>query len=113
MHLLVLSLFIAVEVQSAFVGLRRLISGRASGSPQTECSICMELLNQTNASNPAVQLACGHKFHWLCIDDWKRTGWNCPICRRALDSETRGTPYQSVKFASHTTIVRDGAMGIP
>jgi hypothetical protein len=45
-----------------------------------ECSICIE-------AGPNWQLKCGHRFHRMCFEKWKRKLYSegkdatCPICR--------------------------------
>lgn len=42
------------------------------------CSICSELFIK------AVTLNCSHTFCKYCIDTWKQTKSNCPICRKLI-----------------------------
>ena len=51
-------------------------------SPETDCSICY---NPLNNGEPLLTLPCGHIFHRNCICTWFRTGnlsGSCAICRR-------------------------------
>ena len=44
------------------------------------CSICSELFIK------AVTLNCSHTFCKFCIDEWKKTKSNCPICRKYIQT---------------------------
>jgi hypothetical protein len=51
-------------------------------TPETDCSICY---NPLNNGEPLLTLPCGHVFHRNCICRWFRTGnlsGSCAICRR-------------------------------
>ena len=49
-----------------------------------QCSICLEILNQDEESNPqkTCETNCFHTFHIDCIKQWSLHGHtNCPICK--------------------------------
>ena len=48
---------------------------------QTECSICLDVLNLDETKK--LTLPCGHQYHDFCIRDWLKNHNRCPICRRA------------------------------
>lgn len=50
---------------------------------QSECSICLESLDDAARNLPKVALPCGHEFHRACIEDWLQIQDRCPVCRRA------------------------------
>jgi hypothetical protein len=43
-----------------------------------ECAIC---LGEVEAGRSVYDVACGHKFHERCLEDWLNTNANCPACR--------------------------------
>lgn len=43
-----------------------------------ECAIC---LSEVEAGSSVYDVACGHKFHEKCLEDWLNTSANCPACR--------------------------------
>lgn len=45
------------------------------------CSICMCKFCESDNKDYAKPLACGHKFHKSCIDEWLSTSSRCPLCR--------------------------------
>ena len=45
-----------------------------------ECSICFEDLDDTDSSVLCVK-TCGHAFCKTCIEEWKQSKNNCPLCR--------------------------------
>ena len=45
-----------------------------------ECSICFENLDDTDSSVLCVK-TCGHAFCKTCIEEWKQSKNNCPLCR--------------------------------
>lgn len=47
----------------------------------TECSICLDSL----ASNPQIQLHCGHQFHEACISGWAKKLNLCPVCKKPIE----------------------------
>jgi hypothetical protein len=56
------------------------------------CTICLQELNQD-----IVSLACGHCFHFLCIDQHFEYRGTCPNCqKRAGPKEMRTVLYQVV-----------------
>ncbi|XP_034017877.1 E3 ubiquitin-protein ligase rnf8 isoform X2 [Thalassophryne amazonica] len=50
---------------------------------ELQCIICSELFIQ------AVILNCAHSFCSHCIKQWRRKKDECPICRQAIQSQTR------------------------
>ncbi|XP_062415500.1 E3 ubiquitin-protein ligase rnf8 isoform X3 [Pungitius pungitius] len=50
---------------------------------ELQCIICSELFIE------AVILSCAHSFCSHCIKQWRRKKDECPICRRAIQSQTR------------------------
>ena len=45
-----------------------------------ECCICLDIDNTRSWSI----LACGHKFHSLCISTWIVSNQTCPVCRYGI-----------------------------
>ena len=45
-----------------------------------ECSICFEDLDDTDSTVLCVK-TCGHAFCKTCIEEWKKSKNNCPLCR--------------------------------
>ena len=45
-----------------------------------ECSICFEDLDDTDSTVLCVK-TCGHAFCKTCIEEWKKSKHNCPLCR--------------------------------
>lgn len=43
-----------------------------------QCPIC---LDEMRAQDLGVVLACKHAFHGDCINRWRRSSDNCPVCR--------------------------------
>ena len=52
-------------------------------SQQSDCSICLESLDNAGSDLTKVALPCGHAFHKACIEDWLHIQSRCPVCRRA------------------------------
>ncbi|CAN9507809.1 unnamed protein product [Ophioblennius macclurei] len=50
---------------------------------ELQCVICSELLIK------AVILNCAHSFCSFCINEWRKKKEECPICREAIQSQTR------------------------
>jgi len=50
---------------------------------ELKCSICTELLIE------ATNLNCSHSFCAYCIQEWKKTKNECPVCRTRITSEER------------------------
>uniref|UniRef100_UPI0037E9C765 E3 ubiquitin-protein ligase rnf8 isoform X2 n=1 Tax=Semicossyphus pulcher TaxID=241346 RepID=UPI0037E9C765 len=50
---------------------------------ELQCIICSELFIE------AVILNCAHSFCSFCIKQWRKKKDECPICRRAIQSQTR------------------------
>lgn len=50
---------------------------------ELQCIICSELLIKT------VILNCAHSFCSYCINQWRKKKNECPICREAIQSQTR------------------------
>ncbi|XP_004306138.1 PREDICTED: E3 ubiquitin-protein ligase RING1-like [Fragaria vesca subsp. vesca] len=44
----------------------------------TDCSICLESFK---VSGEAKEMACTHRFHSDCIENWLRMRASCPLCR--------------------------------
>ena len=50
---------------------------------KTMCMICMcESDEYTYKFN---KISCGHKFHFNCLEEWKKHSLKCPICRKELN----------------------------
>ncbi len=54
------------------------------------CSVCLN--NNMNDTNSR-KLDCGHTFHTLCLDRWKKRSSTCPLCRTPFDQ-----PMYNVKI---------------
>ncbi|XP_008787143.2 probable E3 ubiquitin-protein ligase RHY1A [Phoenix dactylifera] len=46
-----------------------------------ECSICLE---RFLVGDELIQLCCGHRFHFTCLEPWLRACGDCPYCRASL-----------------------------
>ena len=44
-----------------------------------ECSICLE-------GNLNLRTHCGHNFHGICLIEWAKRKFTCPLCRVNLKS---------------------------
>lgn len=55
------------------------VCAASSYSELSECSICLEELNNTERCIQA--LVCTHAFHADCIDKWMHKSHRCPVCR--------------------------------
>ena len=58
---------------------------------QTECIICMSVLNIPQAKREEVtntsktmHAPCGHRFHTDCLENWMKLKLECPTCRGPL-----------------------------
>jgi len=50
-----------------------------------DCSICLENFNENSYEiMTPIKLACGHIFHYDCINKWYFINQNCPICRKPI-----------------------------
>ena len=50
-----------------------------------ECSICLELLDNTYQ---LYILECGHQYHTTCLTDWYKNpiaNYKCPLCNEKTD----------------------------
>ncbi|GAB6026040.1 E3 ubiquitin-protein ligase rnf8 [Chamberlinius hualienensis] len=58
------------------------LTKKVSNSVENElqCSICSEIFIK------AVTLACAHSFCEYCINQWKKTKQECPMCRKSITS---------------------------
>ncbi|RAL52126.1 hypothetical protein DM860_014953 [Cuscuta australis] len=56
-----------------------------------ECAIC--LVEFEDESVLRLLTSCNHVFHQECIDLWMESHKTCPVCRQALDSPVKYTPY--------------------
>lgn len=56
------------------------------------CSICQLPF----AANQVVRrLACGHRYHINCVDQWLEANSNCPYCRTAIITSRQDSPESS------------------
>jgi hypothetical protein len=46
------------------------------------CSVCMAEYEENEAL--AMLVACGHHFHWNCINQWLEQSDTCPLCRGTI-----------------------------
>ncbi|KAK1426367.1 hypothetical protein QVD17_15038 [Tagetes erecta] len=51
----------------------------------TACTVCMDNLY---AGDKIMRLPCRHCFHCECIKQWLLCNKICPVCRRAVPSDT-------------------------
>jgi hypothetical protein len=51
--------------------------------------ICVTCLEQPNEGDQWRVLPCQHKFHPECIDDWLKTNFTCPICRKNVSENNK------------------------
>ena len=75
---------LAVDSQRTADGaLKERLIALEESEPST-CAICLS--EDTMAK---VKLACEHKFHPACIDQWLQAGTNCPECRNNVHPQHR------------------------
>ena len=60
----------------------------------TDCNICMEPFGSTEDPESPVQLPCGHVMGRKCISRWLETSNSCPLCRRVLFGQERGSQFE-------------------
>lgn len=53
------------------------------------CPICLDAMNAL----PHVQTQCAHDFHVLCLNKWKETKMECPICRADITPISKKISY--------------------
>lgn len=74
-----------LDVPTGNVGLSWLRPTDAPPRSDMDCSICMDTVHMRDA---AYVTDCGHVFHRVCLDTWKRTkanqGLTCPTCRSGV-----------------------------
>jgi len=59
-----------------------------------ECSICLSRIKE----NKIYRIKnCKHSFHKKCINRWKKTSNECPLCRGPIVSELRHTTKQAIQ----------------
>ena len=64
-------------------GPKHVCRGRATDE---SCSICLEgLFNSTDAVR---ELPCGHMLHQSCFEEYTRSNYGCPICRKSVGDMT-------------------------
>ncbi|XP_010905267.1 probable E3 ubiquitin-protein ligase RHY1A isoform X2 [Elaeis guineensis] len=51
------------------------------GGTLPECSICLEKFLE---GDELIQLCCGHRFHFTCLEPWVRACGDCPYCRASI-----------------------------
>lgn len=49
-----------------------------------DADCCPTCLEEYTAENPAIETACGHRFHLSCIYEWSNRSDACPICASAI-----------------------------
>lgn len=49
---------------------------------KSQCMICLEEMDGYDFT--VNKLKCGHKFHYRCLDEWKRHSKFCPVCRKEI-----------------------------
>lgn len=67
---------------------RKVTKDDLGGEPKTECSICIDDLNEGDL---AAHLPCKHWFHEECVVAWLREHNTCPICRSPIEKNDRTT----------------------
>jgi PHP family Zn ribbon phosphoesterase len=50
---------------------------------RSECPICFE---EFDRFGDYTELTCGHIYHRVCLDQWRKTKNTCPVCRRKIKS---------------------------
>ena len=61
----------------------RLSKARKNSSDETECSICFEFNHESESASID---GCDHKFCFECIDTWRETKTECPLCRAKFET---------------------------
>jgi hypothetical protein len=56
-------------------------------SRDEKCPVCLEELFTSKKS--AYNMKCGHQMHSLCFNDYIKTKYNCPICKKSLFDMTQ------------------------
>ena len=52
------------------------------GSLQSDCPICNE--NLFTSTSPSQFMLCGHAIHFVCLQDYVRNSYQCPICLKSI-----------------------------
>ena len=58
-----------------------------SNSRLDKCPICLDILFTSTKS--ATILKCGHQMHADCLNNYVKTNYNCPICKKSLFDMTQ------------------------
>ncbi|GBN84407.1 hypothetical protein AVEN_135091-1 [Araneus ventricosus] len=66
-------------------------NGETSGASAdtTTCSVCLD----TVSSSIMKSLPCAHAFHEICINEWLKKSFICPICRWPTTVDTNDSPH--------------------
>lgn len=60
------------------------VRGRASNTvaaAAADCPICFDRMEE----GEMCETSCGHRFHMVCLEQWKEMGKNtCPCCRQRM-----------------------------
>ena len=62
--------------------IKRLRSSNKKQIQQSECSVCLEALEQ---GERVLELPCKHLFHKHCLKPWMQQRGSCPSCRAPVD----------------------------
>ena len=70
------------------------LDNEIENSELPECSICLLKIKD----NKIYKIKnCQHSFHKKCINKWKKTSNECPLCRGPIVSELRHTTKQAIQ----------------
>lgn len=50
-----------------------------------DCVICLDRVRNRFLPSITCTLACKHRFHSRCLDEWVERSETCPICRQVID----------------------------
>lgn len=61
-----------------------------------ECSICLESFLK---GDELINLPCGHRYHFCCLDPWVRICGDCPYCRTSIRVAVEGAKENRENWA--------------
>jgi len=53
-------------------------------SGESECVICLKKIRNHDKPLYAIEIPCGHRFHYRCLIKWEKQKNTCPICRHII-----------------------------
>ncbi|XP_028789386.1 RING-H2 finger protein ATL68-like [Neltuma alba] len=77
---------------------------KADERNNTTCPICM--CEYLESEMIRMMPKCGHYFHLICLDEWLRINWSCPVCRDSPSLQhapTSSSPQATPSLQQPTT----------